>query len=69
MYEMFLNAAEFCEHAYGIYNDAEEGFFVCPNCEEVIYFEDWNCAQTENWMCCPICECSFGMVDEEEDDE
>ena len=60
MYEMFLNAAEYCEQAYGVLVDLDEGFFVCPNCDEVIYFEDWGTGATENWTVCPICEEGFG---------
>ena len=62
MWNEFLNAATYCDEAYGaslIENDdsgALEGF-VCPHCGEPIYYEDWEgSSETENWMVCPICE-------------
>lgn len=61
MWNDFLNAAAYCDEAYGmpiIENEdtgAIEGF-VCPHCCEPIYYEDWeNDLITENWMVCPIC--------------
>ena len=61
MWNDFLNAAAYCDEAYGmpiIENEdtgALEGF-MCPHCCEPIYYEDWeNDPITENWMVCPIC--------------
>lgn len=35
-------------------NDEDIIGFICPECGEVIYYEDY-CEATENWMCCPVC--------------
>lgn len=61
MITMFLNAVDYCEQTYGSYImiDEETGVvegFICPHCEEPVYYEDWAGApETENWMVCPIC--------------
>ena len=49
--------AEYCENVYGSYVDWEEGFFICPECEEPIYEIDW--LDNSNWNLCPICEFYF----------
>ena len=59
MFTEFLNAAEYCDQAYGSAIIAEDGVtvaFICPHCDEPIYFEDWDGEpKTENWMVCPVC--------------
>ena len=59
MFTEFLNAAEYCDQAYGSPIISEDGMtvaFVCPHCGEPIYFEDWDGEpETENWMVCPVC--------------
>ena len=45
------DAAKYCRREYGVYVDNGEGFFVCPECGESIYAEDWDK--------CPICEFNF----------
>ena len=59
MFTEFINAAEYCEQVYGSYIISENGVttgFICPHCDEPIYFEDWDGEpETENWMVCPVC--------------
>lgn len=47
----WTEAAALCALVYGSYVDMEERFFICPDCEEMI-FEDY-CA---DFIKCPICE-------------
>ena len=51
------DAAKYCRREYGVYVDNGEGFFICPECGESIYAEDWK--DYENWDKCPICEFNF----------
>ena len=51
------DAAKYCRREYGVYVDNGEGFFICPECGESIYDEDWE--DYENWDKCPICEFNF----------
>lgn len=59
-FNAFLNTMEFCYETYGsvpiINEDTQqiEGF-ICPNCGDPIYFEDWTYEETDNWLSCPIC--------------
>lgn len=61
MYQMFLNAALYCEATYGSfieYGEDEDEIlsFSCPVCGELLYFQDWSHPhETENWLVCPIC--------------
>lgn len=61
MWIEFINALNYCDEAYGsfvITNENTGAFegFVCPHCDEAIYFEDWDGEpETENWMACPVC--------------
>ena len=59
MFTEFLNAAEYCDQAYGSAIIAEDGVtvaFICPHCDEPIYFEDWDGEpETGNWMVFPVC--------------
>ena len=47
---------------YGTQVDYEEEFFICPECGESIYAEDWE--DYENWDKCPICEFNFKEVEQ-----
>lgn len=51
------DAAKYCRREYGVYVDNGEGFFICPECGESIYAEDWE--DYENWDECPICGFNF----------
>ena len=51
------DAAKYCRREYGVYVDNGEGFFICPECGESIYAEDWE--DHENWDECPICGFNF----------
>lgn len=44
-------AAGLIESAYGTWIDWEERFFLCPECDEPIYEEDW-----DDFTICPVCE-------------
>ena len=60
----FKDIAKYCETIYGIQYDRDEEFFICPECGEPIYFEDWDDIE-ENWETCPVCEFSFMEGDNE----
>lgn len=60
----FKDIAKYCETIYGVQYDRDEEFFICPECGEPIYFEDWD-SVGENWKTCPICEFSFMEGDNE----
>ena len=51
-------AAHLCETVYGTYVNWEERFFICPECDEPIYEEDW---EDIDLSFCPVCE--FEMKD------
>ena len=51
------DAAKYCRREYGVQVDNGEEFFICPDCGEPIYREDWE--DDENWDECPICEFNF----------
>lgn len=53
----WLTAAVYCEEIYGVQVDMNEGFFVCPECGELIYECDWDAYS--DWSVCPICEFNF----------
>jgi predicted RNA-binding Zn-ribbon protein involved in translation (DUF1610 family) len=53
----WLTAAVYCEETFGVQVDMAEGFFVCPECGELIYECDWDAYS--DWDCCPICEWNF----------
>lgn len=50
----FEKLARLMELTYGVQYDREEGFFICPECAEPIYAEDWSQEDLEEG--CPICE-------------
>ena len=52
--------AKYCEDVFGAYVDWEERFFHCPECDDVVYFEDW---ENHDWHSCPVCECVFEEIE------
>lgn len=48
--------ARIVESEYGGYVDWDECFFLCPECGEPIYKEDYPFIDDE---CCPVCEFEF----------
>lgn len=48
---MWEKNAIIIETIYGGYVDWEERFYICPECEEPIYEDDW---RGEN-VICPVC--------------
>lgn len=49
----WIEAACLCETVYGTYVDWEGRFFICPECDEPIYEEDW---EDTDLSFCPVCE-------------
>ncbi len=52
----FRNLAKYCEKTYGSHYEEDEAWFICPECQEPIYFDDWTEEETHGWSDCPICE-------------
>ena len=52
-------AAEYCYMTFGVQVDHEERFFICPECGEPIYEEDW---EGHDFSMCPICEVYFELI-------
>ena len=44
-------AAHHCKKTYGVFVDWDEDFFICPECGEPIYKDDW-----DELHYCPVCE-------------
>ena len=40
---------------FGSYVDWDERYYICPDCGEVVYEEDWADMDFEDFLC-PICE-------------
>lgn len=64
--------AELCEATYGVQVDHEEKFFICCECGEPIYAEDWADHEALYEQRCPICNYVYandfmeaGMMEEE----
>lgn len=53
----WLEAGTYCEETYGMTLNTKEGYFVCPECGEPIYEEDWH--EHDEWDICPICGFNF----------
>lgn len=53
----WLEAGTYCEETFGATLMTEEGFFVCPECGEPIFEEDWR--NHDDWEVCPICGFEF----------
>lgn len=49
-------AANIAEEVYGVYVNWEERYFVCPECDDVVYECDW---EDEDLSVCPICGYEF----------
>ena len=65
-------AVEYLQNTMNVYVDEEEGFFVCPECDEPIYKCDWE--DHPDFIICPICEFNYETLEytddaEEEEDE
>ena len=56
MFDWF-NASRHCVKTYGSALDREERFFVCPECGEPIYEDDWE--DHDDWEVCPVCGFDF----------
>lgn len=62
--------AKYCEKTYGTLTDFDEKFFICPECDEPVYSDDWNdsdftLGRAYTGKCyCPICE---NVIFEEKD--
>lgn len=52
----WLEAAVMCEELYGTEVNMKEGWFVCPECGELLLCEDW---EHHCWESCPICDFNF----------
>ena len=52
-------AAQYCYMTFGIHVDYEERFFMCPECDEPIYEDDWD---DHDFSMCPICETYFELI-------
>ena len=57
----WLEAGTYCEETFGVTLMIKEGFFVCPECGEPIFEEDWR--DHDDWETCPIC--GFEFFEEE----
>ena len=51
----WFNVANSVSNDYCTLVDFDERFFICPECGEPIYDEDWNDTDFENNTICPIC--------------
>lgn len=56
---MWEKIARLIDENYGTLVDLEERFFICPECGEPIYEEDW--ADEDFAQICPICEYSWDV--------
>lgn len=52
----WTKTAKYCEKTYGTYVDFDEGYFICPECDEPIYKCDW---EDSDYHICPVCEFNF----------
>lgn len=61
---MWEDNAHYVENIYGAFVDWEERYYLCPECGEPVYEDDWYEGELE-YELCPIC--GFNFEDEEED--
>ena len=52
----WLEAAVYCEETFGMSLNTKEGYFVCPECGELLFEQDW---KGHSWEVCPICDFDF----------
>ena len=52
----WLEAGVYCEETFGTAMNAKEGFFICPECGEPLFEEDF---KGHRWDTCPICDFEF----------
>lgn len=52
----WFEAGVYCEETYGMSLNTAEGYFVCPECGEPLFCEDW---KDHDWSKCPICDFDF----------
>lgn len=53
-YLNWKDTALYCQQNFGSFVDLEEKFYICPECGEPIYFEDWKINYPI--YLCPVCE-------------
>lgn len=53
----WLEAGTYCEETYGMSLNTEEEYFVCAECGEPIFKDDWR--KHDDWEVCPICGFNF----------
>ena len=49
-------AAKIVEEDYGSFVNWEEEYFICPECGEPVYADDWHDNDFSHGYICPICE-------------
>lgn len=54
--------ARLVRDVYGGFVDWREGFYLCPECGEPVYYDDWEEGDLDAWVC-PIC----GFKEDEEE--
>lgn len=54
MYSPWEENAKVIEEDFGVFVNWEERFYICPECGEPIYADDWTIDEFENFVC-PIC--------------
>ena len=59
-FKTWEDAAKFCEKTFGSYVDWEDEYFLCPECGEPIFCDDW---LNHNWRICPVCETNFEEIE------
>lgn len=52
-------AMTYCVETFRVQADLEDRFFICPECGEPIYEEDW---EGYDLSMCPICETYFELI-------
>lgn len=65
---LWENLAKYCQEVYGVFINWEERFFICPECAEPIYEDDWSVDELmELGGCCPVCYMDWYEGEEEEE--
>ena len=52
----WLEAATYCEETFGVPMNTYEGWFVCPECGEMLHEHDY---EGYHWQACPVCDFDF----------